>query len=112
MTSATAVGVFRRLSTRSSGAELRRFEGHEGTISSVVALPDGQTALSGSHDWTAALWEFATDTEIRRFKGHQAGINSVTVLSDGKRALSGSADRTVRLWDLWTGAEAVPIRGP
>ena len=37
-----------------SGAELRRFEGHEGFVTSVAVLPDGRRTLSGSGDFIIA----------------------------------------------------------
>ena len=37
-----------RLWDLETGAELRRFEGHEGWVDSVAVLADGRRALSGS----------------------------------------------------------------
>ena len=93
------------------GAELRRFEGHEGGVTSVTVLADGRRALSGSDDRTLRLWDLETGAELRRFEGHEGGVTSVTVLADGRRALSGSDDRTLRLWDLETGAELRRFEG-
>ena len=33
-----------------TGAELRRFEGHQSSVSSVAVLPDGRRALSAGND--------------------------------------------------------------
>jgi tricorn protease-like protein len=93
------------------GAELRRFEGHEGAISSVTMLADGRHVLSGSHDRTLRLWDLDTGAQLRRFEGHMNVVTSVTALADGKRVLSGSRDRTLRLWDLDTGAELRRFEG-
>ena len=46
------------------GAELRRFEGHEGEVSSVAVLADGRRALSGSYDKTLRLWDLETGAEL------------------------------------------------
>ena len=94
-----------RLWDLETGAELRRFEGHEDGVTSVTVLADGRRALSGSDDRTLRLWDLETGAELRRFEGHESAVTSVTVLADGRRALSGSWDKTLRLWDLETGAE-------
>ena len=93
------------------GAELRRFEGHTGGVSSVVVLPDGRRALSGSSDKTLRLWDLETGAELHRFAGHTSFVRSVAVLPDGRRALSGSDDRTLRLWDLEARAELRRFKG-
>ena len=43
-----------RLWDLETGAELRRFEGHEDLVTSVTVLADGRRALSGSWDQDAA----------------------------------------------------------
>jgi WD40 repeat protein len=95
----------------SPGAELRRFEGHENSVSSVAVLPDGRRALSAGWDNTLRLWDLETGAELRRFEGHQDRVSSVTVLADGRCGLSGAWDNTVRLWDLETGAEVRRFEG-
>ena len=60
-----------RLWDLETGAELRRFEGHEGGVSSVTVLADGRRALSGSGDKTLRLWDLETGAELRRFEGHE-----------------------------------------
>ena len=49
-----------RLWDTATGAEIRRFKGHESEISSVAFAPDGATLIIGSHDGTARLWNVAT----------------------------------------------------
>ena len=40
-----------------TGAELRRFNGHESVVSSLALLPSGRFAVSGSRDKTVRLWD-------------------------------------------------------
>ncbi len=68
----------------------------------VTFAPDGKTALTGSYDGTAYLWDVATGQARRRFTGHLAAISSVAFAPDGKTFVTGSWDRTVRLWDVAT----------
>ena len=46
-------------------------ECHTHTVSSVAFSPDGQWALTGSHDDTARLWDAATGEVLRTFRGHE-----------------------------------------
>jgi WD40 repeat protein len=85
--------------------------GHSNMVLSVAFSPDGKTALSGSWDQTARLWDLATGCEIRRLEGHSSVVNSVAFSPDGKTALTGSYDNTVRLWDLATGREIRRLEG-
>ena len=93
-----------RLWDLETGAELRRFKGHEREVTSVTVLADGRRALSASGDATLRLCDLETGAELHRFEGHEDGVSSVTLLDHG-RALSGSWDKTLRLWDVETGAE-------
>ena len=88
-----------------TGREIRKLEGHSGWVYSVAFSPDGKTALSGSVDHTARLWDLATGREIRKLEGHSDGVDSVAFSPDGKTALSGSTDGTMRLWKLQSGEE-------
>ena len=93
-----------RLWDLETGAELRRFEGHEDWVTSVTVLADGRRALSGSEDKTLRLWDLETGAELRRFEGHERGHQRDGAGRRAARAL-GIRDQTLRLWDLETGAE-------
>jgi hypothetical protein len=84
---------------------IRTYDGHTSTVHSVVVLPDGRTALSGSYDETLALWDVASGARLRTFRGHSNRVTSVAISPDGRTAVSGSADQTVRLWDVATGQQ-------
>lgn len=79
--------------------------GHARNVLCVAYAPDGQTALTGSDDQTARLWDLVTSREIRRFEGHSNAVHSVAISVDGKAVLTGSSDTTARLWNTATGAE-------
>jgi WD40 repeat protein len=79
--------------------------GHAGNVLSVAYAQDGQTALTGSDDQTARLWDIVTSREIRRFEGHSEAVQSVAISVDGRAVLTGSSDATARLWNTATSAE-------
>lgn len=70
------------------------------TVRSVAFSPDGQRALSSSHNNTVRLWDIEDGRCLRVLKGHSSSVLSVAWSYDGRRALSGSSDCTVSLWDV------------
>ena len=85
--------------------ELRRFEGHTGSVYSVVFSPDGTQLASTSWNGPIHLWDIATGQEVRRFEGHTGTVSSVVFSQDGAQLISGAYDGTIRLWDVATGQE-------
>ncbi len=83
--------------------------GHSSVVRSVAFSPDGKTALSGSGDNTARLWDLATGREIRKLEGHSGVVRSVAFSPDGNTPLSGSRDGTMRLWNLQSGDELAAL---
>ena len=69
--------------------------------------PDGQTALTGSFDNTARLWEVQTGQPRGAVLKHEGYVKAVAFSPDGQTALTGSADGTSRLWDVKTGRPRV-----
>jgi WD40 repeat protein len=86
-----------------SSALVRLLTGHRGSVNSVAVNPDGRTIVSGSNDYTVAVWDLESGNLLRRLKGHEDEVNSVAVSPDGRYIVSGSKDRTVRVWDLESG---------
>jgi TIR domain/WD domain, G-beta repeat len=93
------------------GDESIRTFRHANWVWALAFSPDGGSALSGSLDHTAKLWDVATGREIRTFAGHAGMVFSVAVSSDGRTALSGSDDKTLKLWDVATGSEIHTFAG-
>ncbi len=54
-----------RLWDRTTGKEIRRFEGHTSMVLTVQFSPDGKRILSGATDTTARLWDAETGMLIR-----------------------------------------------
>jgi WD40 repeat protein len=102
-----------RLWDATTGAELRTFTGHNGSVSSVAFSPDGGQVLtaSGLDDNTARLWDATTGDELRVFAGHVGSVTSVAFSPDGAQVLTGSRDTSAILWDTHTGAEVRNFAG-
>ena len=82
---------------------LQAIKGHTSWVVSVSYCPDGTSALSGSKDNTARLWDIETGECLRVFEGHTSWVECISVSIMGKLVLSGSKDNTARLWDIETG---------
>jgi hypothetical protein len=46
-----------------TGRELRRFEGHRGTVNAVAFAPNGRSVVSAREDATALVWEISDPTD-------------------------------------------------
>ena len=62
-----------------TGRCLRVFEGHMGTVRSVVWSVDERRALSGSDDKTMRLWDVKTGACLRVFEGHRGIVYCVAL---------------------------------
>lgn len=72
----------------------------------MALSPDDRSALTGSADQTARLWDVATGKEIRQFvepKGYATAITDIAFSPDGRLVLTGGDDGMVLLWDVATG---------
>ena len=77
-----------RLWDLETGAELRRFEGHEREVSCGCAAGGRAARALWLWDQTLRLWDLETGTELRRFEGHEHWVTAVALLPDGSaRAL-------------------------
>ncbi len=76
---------------------------HLDAVSGVALTPDGRTALTGSRDGTAIVWDLsdpAHPAHRATLTGHADVVNAVALTPDGRTALTGSRDGTAIVWDL------------
>ncbi len=88
-----------------TGAEIRRFEGHDGAVNSVAFSPDEKSIVSASGDNTLIVWDVATATKIHRLQGDTASVQVALFSPDGTTIASASYDGSIRLWDAATGQQ-------
>jgi WD40 repeat protein len=78
--------------------EVRKFEGHSGSVNGVAFSPDGKFAASADHR-ALRIWDLTTGKERAKTEEHDDRVMAVCFSPDGKRIASASEDRTVRIWD-------------
>jgi WD40 repeat protein len=93
---------------RAELTSLRWFQKAGGQVLAVAISPDGRSALTGSADRTARLWDLASGQPKGLPLIHDGSVPAVAFSRDGRTALTGSGDRTARLWDLATGKAKGP----
>src|SRR5262249_17862879 len=107
-----------------TGAEVRRFLGHEDWINSIAFSPDSRFVLTGSGrnfrpDKNLRLWDITNGEEVDNFGKLAAPDNMMTnpivwavaYSPDGRLALSGGNDNIARLWDISSGTEIMRFVG-
>jgi WD40 repeat protein len=73
---------------------------HREAVVAVAYSPDGWTAVTGSKDGTARLWDTATAQPIGAPLTHQAPLVSLTYSPAGETVLTVTEDNTARLWPV------------
>jgi cytochrome c len=84
-------------------AQLR---GHGGPVRALAVAPDGKTAMSGSFDQSAILWELEQGVAAQVLRFHDGAVNAAAALPDG-RYLTGGEDGRIA---VWRAGEAAPVQ--
>ncbi|KAF9151038.1 hypothetical protein BG015_007144 [Linnemannia schmuckeri] len=79
--------------------QVKTFQGHEGTVSSLEFTASGHQLLSASSDNTVRLWDKETGRSLLGLEGHSGAVTAATFSPSGKQIASGSDDKSIRLWD-------------
>src|SRR5579871_3272976 len=93
-----------------TGRLIRRFVGHNGSISAATLSPDGILLATGStvpppfnrthQDGSVRLWDVRIGREIVRFPSHYRTIETVQFSPDGARLLSADDMGVLRIWSV------------
>ena len=87
-----------------AGSALAQLRGHGGPVRALAVSPDGQTALTGSFDFTAIRWSLAHNAAEQVLRFHADAVNAVALLGDGRAATAGADGRIA----IWTAGKAEP----
>ena len=94
-----------------------QLQGHGGPVRGLAVSDDGGTALSGSFDSAAILWDLRRDAAEQVLRFHDSAVNAVALLKDG-RAVTAGEDARIALWtpgraapDLVLAGHTAPIAG-
>lgn len=86
-----------------SAQELR---GHGGPVRAIAVSPDGASAMTGSFDQSAILWDLSAGTAEAVLRFHQGAVNAVVAVP-GLGFATGAEDGRIA---LWRGEAAVPAQ--
>ena len=75
-------------------AQLR---GHGGPVRALAVSPDGKTAMSGSFDQSAILWDLDRGAALQVLRFHDGAVNALAALPDG-RFVTGGEDGRLAVW--------------
>ena len=82
-----------------AGAEMR---GHGGPVRALAVLTGGGSAVSGSFDQSAILWDLGTGEAKSVLRFHEGAVNAVLALPEGRFATAGE-DGRIAIWQQGRG---------
>jgi WD40 repeat protein len=86
-----------------TGAELRRFEGHFATVAGVAFQRDGHQIVTASHDRSLRVWDVLSGRQLRSMWDHAGCLQCIAVSADGRHAVTSGDDGRVYLWNVERG---------
>lgn len=92
-----------------SGALLKTFEGHPGSVGGLSFNSNGRFLVSGDTEGIIKLWDVSSGQLIRTFDGHYGSANSVVFSPDGRAVASALDDGTIKVWSVETGQLLVSL---
>lgn len=104
-------GTVIRLYDFATGKLLGLLKGHDNVVNALAFSPDGQRLISGSHDYTAIIWDVPGRLLLRRLSGHTDFVLGVGFTPDGERAVTSSFDKTLKLWSVRDGSTIATLTG-
>jgi WD40 repeat protein/serine/threonine protein kinase len=94
-----------------AGAKVVTLRGHVDIVYHLAWSPDSARLLSTGGDFTALVWDVASEkTDLPPLR-HSHGITSAAWEPSGQRLATGSFDQTIKIWDATTGRETLTLRG-
>jgi WD40 repeat protein len=89
----------------STGKEVRKFDDHSASLSSLSLSRDGLHMAGCGNDSTIRIWDVATGKEVRRIVTQSRNVRCAHFSLDDKLLATGDWDKNIVLWDANTGEE-------
>lgn len=89
-----------------AAAPAQELRGHGGPVRAVAVTADGASALTGSFDQSAILWDLARGSAVKVLRFHQGAVNAAATINGLGFATGGEDGRIA----LWRGEAAEPAR--
>ena len=106
--SSDRAGGYLRLWDAQTSKLVRKLDGHEDTVLSVVFSRDGKRLLTSSYDESARLWDVETGELVRTFVGHDWWVWCAAFSPDEQRIVTASHDGSAMVWSVDTGKPVGP----
>lgn len=87
------------------------FIGHGGMVRAVAISPDNRTVLSAGFDYSARLWNFATQQERHVLSGHSGPLNAAVFAGTGASVLTAGNDGRIIQWSVEDGRRLETLSG-
>ncbi len=94
-----------RLVDLDNGKAREDLPGHRVAVGLVALTPDGRTAITGSFEGSALVWDVAGGTVQHRFDEHKQALLLLQLTPDGRTLFSNAYDNHIRVWDIDTGKQ-------
>jgi len=88
-------------------AQLR---GHGGPVRALAISKDGRTALSGSFDSAAIVWDLQRNAAREVLRLHESAVNAVALWNDAN-AITAGEDARIAVWTLGRAGSDVVLTG-
>jgi WD40 repeat protein len=98
---------FLRVWSFETGALLREWKGHEGSITHLAMSKDGKTAATMSADGQLRIWDAGKGAAITKMSRSAGDADALALSPDGTIVAIGGLNNTVRRWKALTGEPLV-----
>src|SRR5947209_10167936 len=98
-------GSFLAAGLSSADAAQAMFRGHGGPVRALAVAPDGATAISGSFDQSAIIWNIEAGTAMAVLRFHDGAVNAVAAMSNARFVTAGEDGRIA----IWKTGESTPL---
>lgn len=79
---------------------ITKMKGHNDSLTTILALKDGQTVITGSLDCSIRIWDVSNSKELMIVKQHSSSVNSLILTKDHEKFISAGTDKKINVWRI------------